>query len=101
MLIVCPVEFEAGAAVRPTSELDWVQPGPDAASPRHGRGPVSLLPRGDDVVLVLPPLAVSWHAVALPRMPANRVRAALDGLLEDRLLDEVDQLHLALEPGGR
>ena len=101
MLIVCPVEFEAGAAVRPTSELDWVQPGPDTASPRHGRGPVSLLPRGDDVVLVLPPLAVSWHAVALPRMPANRVRAALDGLLEDRLLDEVDQLHLALEPGGR
>lgn len=101
VLIVCPVEFDAGAAVRPTSELDWVQPGPDAASPRHGRAPVSLLPRGDDVVLVLPPLAVSWHAVALPRMPANRVRAALDGLLEDRLLDEVDQLHLGLEPGGR
>lgn len=101
MLIVCPVEFDAGAPVRPTSELDWVQPGLAAGQPRHGRGPVSLLPRGDDVVLVLPLLAVSWHAVALPRMPANRVRAALDGLLEDRLLDEVEQLHFALAPGGR
>lgn len=101
VLIVCPVEFDAGSPVRPTSELEWVQPGPPAAPPRHGRGPVALLPRGDDVVLVLPPMAVSWHAVALPRMPANRVRAALDGLLEDRLLDEVEHLHLALEPGGK
>lgn len=101
VLIVCPAEFDPGVPVRPTSELDWVQPGADAASPRHGRGSVSLLPRGQDVLLVLPPLAVSWHAVALPRMPANRVRAALDGLLEDRLLDDVEQLHFALEPGGR
>ena len=101
VLIVCPVEFDAGSPVRPTSELDWVQPGAPAAPPRHGRGPASLLPRGDDVVLVLPPMAVSWHAVTLPRMPANRVRAALDGLLEDRLLDDVEHLHLALEPGGK
>lgn len=101
VLIVCPADFDSGVPVRPTSELDWVLPGADAVTPRHGRGPVSLLPRGQDVVLVLPPLAVSWHAVALPRVPAHRVRAALEGLLEDRLLDEVEQLHFALEPGAR
>ena len=30
-----------------------------------------------------------------------RVRSVLNGLLEDRLLDEPERLHFALEPGAR
>jgi len=52
-------------------------------------------------VALLPPLALSWHRVELPtglhKQPA-RLQAALAGLLEDRLLDDPAQLHLALQP---
>lgn len=63
-----------------------------------------LLPAADrqtDVVALLPPQALSWHRVELPaglhKQPA-RLQAALAGLLEDRLLDDPAQLHLALQP---
>ena len=59
-----------------------------------------------DTVLIVPAAALSWHRVSLPqglvgrngqaRNPA-KLRAALEGLLEDQLLDEPAQLHLALQ----
>ena len=39
--------------------------------------------------------------MALPKVASTRLRAALEGLLEDRLLDDVSELHFALEPGGK
>jgi general secretion pathway protein L len=64
----------------------------------------NLLPAADrqtDVVALLPALALSWHQVELPaglhRQPA-RLKAALEGLLEERLLDETTALHMALAP---
>ncbi|WP_293662546.1 type II secretion system protein GspL [Rhodoferax sp. OV413] len=61
---------------------------------------------GDGTVLVVPAGALSWHRVNLPpgllsrsgqpRTPA-RLRAVLEGLLEDQLLDEPAQLHLSLQ----
>jgi general secretion pathway protein L len=52
--------------------------------------------------------ALSWHQVQLPKgsltrsltseRGASRLRAILDGLLEDRLLDEPAQMHLAMQP---
>jgi len=61
---------------------------------------------GDGTVLVVPAAALSWHRVSLPpgllsrsgqpRNPA-RLRAVLEGLLEDQLLDEPAQLHLSLQ----
>ena len=64
--------------------------------------PAAVLPRDGDCTLLLPPAALSWHRVRLPagvgrRTP--RLRAVLEGLLEDRLLDEPAGLHLALAPG--
>ena len=63
-------------------------------------------PVGDATVLVVPGAALSWHRVSLPpgllgrsgqpRNPA-KLRAVLEGLLEDQLLDEPAQLHLALQ----
>jgi general secretion pathway protein L len=59
------------------------------------------------VVAVVPLQALSWHQVTLPQgsLPrswrgegSRRLRAILDGLLEDQLLDDPAQLHLAIQP---
>lgn len=100
MLILTPSAFSRSAAT-PTSALDWVRSPDGVQAAEHGSGAPSLLPADSDVVLMLPPRAVSWHRVALPKVAAGRLRAALDGVLEDRLLDEPTELHFALEPEGR
>ena len=43
---------------------------------------------------------VSWLKVGVPRAPASRLRAALVGVLEERMLDEPESVHLALEPAA-
>lgn len=73
----------------------------------HACVPPALLPtveRGGEVVAVVPVTLLSWHSVDLPRgvgPGSPRLRPILEGLLEDRLLDEVTQLHLSLEPATR
>ena len=64
----------------------------------HGTAPLALLPRSDGLVLVVPARLLSWHQVKLPPLSASRVRAALEGTLEDRLLDEPASLAFALAP---
>ncbi|MDR0225601.1 MAG: general secretion pathway protein GspL [Burkholderiaceae bacterium] len=74
----------------------------------HGHAAAALLPdpgRTGQTVAVVPGQALSWHLVTLPqglslggRRSHARLRAVLDGLLEERLLDEPAQLHLALQP---
>lgn len=70
--------------------------------------PLALLPRpaqsGGEVVAVVPLAALSWHRVTLPPGTANtgaRLRAVLDGLLEEHLLDDPDALHFAMQPQAR
>lgn len=58
-------------------------------------------PAAQEVVLMVPARMLSWHRVTLPRLPANRWRQALAGLLEDQLLSDPARLHLALAPGSR
>jgi len=72
--------------------------------------PLALLPEPDrqtEVVAVVPVQALSWHRVSLPQgsLPrslmgerSKRLRAILDGILEDQLLDDPAQMHLALQP---
>ena len=74
----------------------------------HGRAPAALLPQprgaGAEVVALVPVQALAWHRVDLPKgvAPATpRMRTALEGLLEERLLDETDAVHFALQPGAR
>jgi general secretion pathway protein L len=63
----------------------------------------ALLPAADrqtETVALVPAAALSWHRVDLPaglNKQAQRVQAALQGLLEDRLLDDPEHLHLALQ----
>lgn len=72
----------------------------------HASAPAALLPapgRGGETVAVVPAALLSWHAVELPQgigPGSPRLRPVLESLLEDRLLDEPEQLHLALEPGA-
>ena len=80
---------------------------------RTVEAPAALLPApaGGEIVAVVPVARLSWHRLALPRGAlraslfqegnAGRLRAILDGLLEDRLLDDPGQLHFAIEPRAR
>ena len=72
---------------------------------RHSRAAANLLPHhngsGDEVVAVVPARALSWHQTELPQgvsTTSTRLRAVLEGLLEERLLDDAENLHFALEP---
>ena len=74
----------------------------------HATAPAALLPlpggAGAEVVAVVPAGAISWHQVELPKgiaASSSRLRAVLEGLLEDRLLDEPDTLHFAAQPQAR
>lgn len=81
--------------------------------PRAVQAPVALLPAPSnaDIVAVVPACRLSWHRLALPRGAlkgglfqdgnTGRLRAVLDGLLEDSVLDETSQLHFAIEPAPR
>jgi len=72
----------------------------------QGSAPLALLPHLSDsnVVLMLPATALSWHRITLPPGSLNnaiRVRTVLEGLLEERLLDDAAHLHFALEPNTK
>src|SRR4051812_20158586 len=74
----------------------------------HGSSLAALLPvprgTGAEIVAVVPVQALAWHRADLPRGAAPgspRLRNALEGLLEEQLLDEPEALHLALQPGAR
>lgn len=74
----------------------------------HGKSPVALLPMprgtGAETVALVPVQALAWHRVDLPKGTAPgtpRMRAALEGLLEEQLLDDTEAVHLALAPDAR
>jgi len=64
----------------------------------EGQCAAALLPKATHVVAVLADTDVAWHRITLPKAPAARLRAALDGVLEEALLDEPDAVHLAIAP---
>lgn len=92
----------AGAARGPRAPDTWRWVlSPDGRQvAQTGQDAAALLPRADQTVLVLAETDVSWHRVAVPRAPAARLRQALLGVLEEALLDEPENLHLALGPGA-
>ncbi len=108
----------AAEAFSPATPFDYVWTEDDRTPAQHDRAPASVLPtRGKNaatataVVAVVPVQALSWHRLELPRgsLPRSalssstgtpRLRAVLEGLLEDRLLEEPDTLHFAVQPGA-
>lgn len=67
----------------------------------HAYALLGALPVAGDTVAVIPAQALSWHRVALPKgvgPGSPRLRAVLQGLIEDHVLDEPQTLHLAVQP---
>jgi general secretion pathway protein L len=92
-------------ALKSATQLDYVISRDGTALDTQSSAPWSLLPasaraaQASQVVLVLPVERVSWHRVQLPPGAARsaRLRAVLEGLVEEQLLDDVADLHLALQ----
>lgn len=101
MLILTPSDVSLAPADGPTAQLSWVRSSDGRQALEHGRCAASLLPAEAEVVLALPVRALSWHRLAVPKVAASRLRAVLEGLLEERLLSDTTELHFALEPGAR
>ncbi len=83
---------------RSGQEYDYVTSPDGLALQAQGRCAASLLPKATTIVAALADTDVSWHRITLPKAPAARLRAALDGVLEEALLDEPEAVHLALAP---
>lgn len=103
LLVLLPPETATGATEWPFA----LTPDGSAVSD-HGKAPAALLPQprgaGAEIVAIVPVQALAWHRVELPKGIAAgtpRLRSALEGLLEEELLDDTDAVHLALQPGAR
>lgn len=91
--------------VAATSEFEYLVSTDGRSVGSHASAVAALLPAptgaGSEIVAIAPAAALSWHQVELPKGTgprSPRLRAVLEGLLEDRLLDEADQVHFALQP---
>ncbi len=99
--------------IRPQAESSASEGAPASAGPkeygyvlsadgvhmsRQGRCVAAMLPRADSVVAVMPAMDLSWHQIIVPKAPPARMRAALAGMLEEVLLDDPDDVHMALAP---
>ncbi len=78
--------------------LDYVLVGANGQVTDSGQLQPALLPRAQRVVGVWPAEQITLFALQLPAVPAARLRAALAGALEDRLLADPAAQHLAAGP---
>jgi general secretion pathway protein L len=111
LIITLPLELPEAAST--ALQLDYVLSPDGRTMASHSRAALALLPAPSnaEVVAVVPAQALSWHEVVLPKgllakgflseAGSPRLRSVLEGLLEERLLDEPSQLHFALAPDAR
>lgn len=98
------IVYLPAAGPGPAAEFEFALTHDGVTVARHGAAAAALLPpppRAGEVVAVVPAAMLSWHRVDLPKgttARTPRLRAVLEGLLEDRLLDEPEALHFAIQP---
>jgi general secretion pathway protein L len=80
------------------SQWSWVKTDNGLTVQLQGRSKPADMPPAEAVVAVLSEADVSWHRVQIPKAPANKMRAALLGSLEEHVLTEPEQLHVAMAP---
>ena len=104
----------AASPAAPATLYDYVLTPDGSTLGESSSAPLALLPlvgNSGEVVALVPAQQLSWHQVTLPKgalkrsvfreADALRLRAVLEGLLEDRLLDDTAQLHFAIEAAPR
>jgi general secretion pathway protein L len=84
--------------VNPPDQWFWVKTENGLTVQAQGRSKPADMPPSEAVVAVLSEVDVSWHRLQIPKAPPNKMRAALLGSLEDQVLTEPEQLHMALAP---
>ena len=90
-----------GAGGHAPAEFDFVLSVDGQRVVEHGRAAPAALPRAAQVVAVLRPADLAFQRVAIPKAPAARMRAALVGVMEEGLLEDEDDVHLALAPDAK
>ena len=90
----------APAPVAP-AEFDYVLSADGQRVTDHGRAAAAALPRAATVCAVLRPGDTAFQRIAVPKAPAARMRAALVGVMEEGLLEDEDEVHLALAPDAK
>lgn len=83
------------------AEFDYVLSVDGTRVTEHGRAAPAALPRAALVAAVLRPGDVAFQRVDVPKAPAARMRAALTGVMEENLLEDEDEVHLALAPDAK
>jgi general secretion pathway protein L len=103
-LVVVLPPSPAGSA----TEFAYVVTNDGVHAARHGSAQPAVLPlpsqAGSEIVAVVPVEKLSWHRVELPKgvgPKSPKLRAVLEGLLEERVLDEPETLHFAIQPQAR
>lgn len=103
LIVLLPPDGASAAA-----EYQYVVSNNGTAVDSHGSTQAALLPMparsGAEIVAIVPAAKLSWHRIELPKgtgPTSPRLRAVLEGLLEDQLLDEPDTLHFALPPQAK
>lgn len=94
-------EASAAPASPGPKEYSYVLSVDGMSAARQGRCSAPMLPKADSVVAVMAPTDLSWHRIPLPKAPANRLRAALASMLEEALLEDPDNMHLAVAPSPK
>lgn len=102
LVIQLPPRARGGEAPpEPAAALGHVLSSDGMAVTAQGRSAPAEWPKADSVVAVLPATEVGWHRITVPKAPPSRLRAALAGLLEEHLLDDDADVHLALAPDAK
>ncbi len=102
LVIQLPPRARGGEAPpEPAAALSHVLSSDGLGVTAQGRSAPAQWPKADSVVAVLPATEVGWHRITVPKAPPSRLRAALAGLLEEHLLDDDADVHLALAPNAK
>ncbi len=97
MLIIALPLHPEGAA----TEYLHLRSDPGQAAGSAQSASAARLPRdAGTVVAVVPAQALAWHSVTPPPVGRARLAGALEGLLEERLLEDPAQTHVVFTPAG-
>jgi general secretion pathway protein L len=105
LIILLPAQPRLAATTNDSpvaaDEFDYVLSVDGQRATEHGRAMPSELPRATQAVAVLRPGDVAFQRVDIPKAPTARLRAALTGVMEEALLEDEFDVHLALAPGAK